>query len=95
MIGFKAFNFIDILEKEGDTMSDLISNRKKKRGRPIVGEEKRDCFKLRMSDTMAARLNNLSIITGKSRSDIIREAFDEYEKTRFSQDYEPYDSDDY
>ncbi len=44
-------------------------------------------FKLRMSNDMAERLENLSNITGISRSDILRKAFNGYEKRMSIDDF--------
>ena len=52
---------------------------KRKRGRPKKDGSNRNQYRLRMSDNMADRLDNLSRITGKSRADIFREAFNIYE----------------
>ena len=52
---------------------------KRKRGRPKEGDSNRKQYRLRMSEDMTVRLNNLSQMTGKSRADIFREAFNIYE----------------
>lgn len=52
---------------------------KRKRGRPKKDGSNCNQYRLRMSDDMAMRLNNLSQMTGKSRADIFREAFNIYE----------------
>lgn len=52
---------------------------KRKRGRPKENYSNRKQYRLRMSEDMAVRLNNLSQMTGKSRADIFREAFNIYE----------------
>lgn len=52
---------------------------KKRRGRPRENDALRSQYRLRMSDDMAERLDNLTRITGKSRADIFREAFNIYE----------------
>lgn len=51
----------------------------KRRGRPKEEGSNRNQYRLRMSDNMVKRLNNLSQMTGKSRADIFREAFNIYE----------------
>ena len=51
----------------------------KRRGRPKEEGSNRNQYRLRMSDDMANRLDNLSQMTGKSRADIFREAFNIYE----------------
>lgn len=51
----------------------------KRRGRPTVEGSMHVQYRLMMSDDMAGRLENLSQITGKSRADIFREAFNIYE----------------
>ena len=52
---------------------------KKRRGRPEKDGALRSQYRLRMSDDMVERLDNLTRITGKSRADIFREAFNIYE----------------
>lgn len=51
----------------------------KRRGRPKVEGSMHVQYRLMMSDDMAGRLENLSQVTGKSRADIFREAFNIYE----------------
>lgn len=57
-------------------MSEKIT---KRRGRPKKDGSNCNQYRLRMSEDMADRLNNLSQMTGKSRADIFREAFNIYE----------------
>ena len=57
---------------------------KRKRGRPKKDDSNRKQYRLRMSDDMIIRLNNLSQMTGKSRADIFREAFNIYENLQKS-----------
>lgn len=78
--------------------NDIV--KKRKRGRP-VGKEggKRGVFHMRMSDDMNERLASLEELTGLSKADIFREAFNIYEnykKVQLSrdeddEDYEEYD----
>lgn len=65
----------------------MENNEKKKRGRPFKETTMARKFKLRMSDDMAERLENLSNITGISRSDILRDAFNGYEKRMSMDDF--------
>lgn len=57
----------------------------KKRGRPKKKGSMQNQYRLMMSDDMADRLANLSKITGMSRANIFREAFDGYEKLKLIQ----------
>ena len=57
---------------------------KRKRGRPKKDDSNRKQYRLRMSDDMIVRLKNLSQMTGKSRADIFREAFNIYENLQKS-----------
>ena len=57
-------------------MSDY---RRKRRGRPLKEGSLKKPYRLMMSDDMDTRLNNLSKMTGKSKADIFREAFNIYE----------------
>lgn len=69
----------------------------KRRGRPKKGSSNCIPYRLRMSDDMKNRLDNLSRITGKTRADIFREAFNIYEnlqKTKLpDEDFDDYDGD--
>ena len=58
---------------------------KRKRGRPKSEKSMRNQFHMSMSSEMVNRLNNLSKITGMTRADIFREAFDGYEKLKLIQ----------
>lgn len=60
-------------------------NMKRKRGRPKSEKSMRNQFHMSMSSEMVNRLNNLSKITGMTRADIFREAFDGYEKLKLIQ----------
>ena len=51
----------------------------KRLGRPKKDGSNCNQYRLRMSEDMADRLENLSQVTGKSRADIFREAFNIYE----------------
>lgn len=53
--------------------------RKRKRGRPRNSNSNYVQYRLRMSGDMKERLDGLSRMTGKSRADIFREAFNIYE----------------
>ena len=70
---------------------------KRKRGRPKKDSSNCIPYRLRMSDDMKSRLDNLSRITGKTRADIFREAFNIYEnlqKTKLpDDDFEDFDGD--
>ena len=57
-------------------MSDY---RRKRRGRPKENSSLKKQYRLRMSDEFADRLENLSKMTGKTKVDIFREAFNIYE----------------
>ena len=57
----------------------MSENDKKRRGRPREKGSMHTQYRLMMSDDMARRLDNLSQMTGKSRADIFREAFNIYE----------------
>lgn len=64
---------------------------KRKRGRPREEGSMREQFHMFMSKDMSERLNNLSRITGMSRADIFREAFDSFEKWQLIQHEEERD----
>lgn len=53
---------------------------KKKRGRPVEKESMRHQYRLRMDDDMAARLDNISRLSGKTQAAYLREAFDRCER---------------
>lgn len=73
---------------------------KKKRGRPVEKESMRHQYRLRMDDDMAARLDNISRLSGKTQAAYLREAFDRCERednlkyeNQYEDDlYEVYDS---
>ena len=68
----------------------MSENDKKRRGRPREKGSMHTQYRLMMSDDMARRLDNLSQMTGKSRADIFREAFNIYEnleKTKHEDEY--------
>lgn len=58
---------------------------KRKRGRPKTGNAMNDSYRLRMDEAMTERLDNLCRITGMTKADIFREAFDGYEKMKLIQ----------
>lgn len=62
-------------------MSDI----KRRRGRPTKDGSLHERFTMRMDDDMTRRLDYLSRMTGMSRADIFREAFDGYEKLKLFQ----------
>lgn len=73
-------------------MSDEI---KRKRGRPKKAASMRDRFQMFLSPDMSKRLDELSEMTGMTRADIFREAFDGYEKIKriqceSAEDFEEY-----
>lgn len=62
-----------------------MSDNKRRRGRPAKDGSLRERFIMRMDNDMARRLDDLSRMTGMSRADIFREAFDGYEKLKLFQ----------
>ena len=85
-------------------MTDEI---KRKRGRPKKRDSMRDRFQMFLSPDMSQRLDELSKMTGMTRADIFREAFDGYEKMKriqcdqvdnvsdFYEEYDNYDDFEY
>lgn len=62
-----------------------MNDNKRRRGRPVTEKALNDQYRLRMSNDMSRRLNDLTQITGMSKADIFREAFDMYEKIKLFQ----------
>lgn len=56
-----------------------MNNANRKRGRPCVPGSMHNQYRLMMTDDMTARLGELSRLTGKSKANIFREAFNMYE----------------
>lgn len=53
---------------------------KRKRGRPCEDSSMRNQYRLMMDDDMKNRLDDMSRISGKTRAEILREAFYSYER---------------
>lgn len=62
----------------------MSESEKRKRGRPKERGSMHNQYRLRMSDDMTARLDNLCQMMSKSRADIFREAFNIYENLQKS-----------
>lgn len=80
MLTYVEQKYIILMSNESRKRGKMNDSTKKKMGRPIVGSKKSTRIGIRLDDETLEKLNSYCEKKGLSKSDVIRQALNEYFK---------------